>query len=56
MLPVLSLLAFTGCTSIESTGEHQKLTNNRVATYIGQSQEQAQPAASDPDPGYEWFC
>jgi len=37
MLPVLGLLAFAGCTSIESTGEHQKLTNNRVATYMEQS-------------------
>ena len=37
MLPVLGLLALTGCTSIESTGEHQKLTNNHVATYMEQN-------------------
>lgn len=55
ILPVLGILAFTGCSSVGGTADRQQATTNRVATYLEQKQEQAQPADSDPDPGYEWF-
>ena len=53
-LPLLGLLAFTGCASFDGTAGDHNPTNNKVATYMTQSQE-AQPADSDSDPGYEWF-
>src|SRR5260370_21941979 len=49
-LPLLGLLAFTGCASFDGTTDNHNLTNNKVATYMNQSQE-AQPADSDSDPG-----
>ena len=55
ILPVLGILAFTGCSSIGGTADRQQVTTNPVAAYLEQKQEQAQPADSDPDPGYEWF-
>jgi hypothetical protein len=53
-LPLLGLLAFTGCASFHGTADNHNPTNNKVATYMTQSQE-GQPADSDSDPGYEWF-
>jgi hypothetical protein len=53
-LPLLGLLAFTGCASFDGTTDNHNSTNNKVATYMTQSQE-TQPADSDSDPGYEWF-
>jgi hypothetical protein len=50
----LGLLAFTGCASFHGTADNHNPTNNKVATYMTQSQE-GQPADSDSDPGYEWF-
>jgi hypothetical protein len=54
ILPALGILAVTGCSSIQGTADQQQ-TTHRVATYMEQSQENAQAADSDPDPGYEWF-
>ena len=54
ILPVLGILAVTGCSSIEGTADKQQSTH-RGATYMEQSQENPQAADSDPDPGYEWF-
>jgi hypothetical protein len=51
MLPVICLLAFTGCANLRGTSGNQTATTNRVATYL----EQSQPVDQDPHPGYEWF-
>jgi hypothetical protein len=55
ILPMLGLLALTGCASLSGTAENQNPPRNRVATYAEQSREQVQPADSDPGPDYEWF-
>ena len=55
MLPVICLLAFTGCSSIGGTAGHQTATTNRAATYLEQSQEKLDDNPVDPDPTYEWF-
>jgi uncharacterized membrane protein YebE (DUF533 family) len=55
ILPMLGLLAFTGCANLAGTADNQNQRTNRVATYMEQSQEQVQPADSDEDPDYEWF-
>jgi hypothetical protein len=54
ILPVACLIAFTGCSSIESTTAGRPAMNSKVSTYMQENQE---PAAdnSDEDPGYEWF-
>ena len=49
ILPVIGILAFTGCSSIDGTAERQQATTNRMGTYLEQKQEQLQPADSDPD-------
>jgi hypothetical protein len=54
-LPVLGMLAFTGCSSISGTAESQQPMTNHVASYLEPSQEKPQLADSDPDPTYEWF-
>jgi hypothetical protein len=55
--PVICLVAFTGCSSIEGTAKHQTATTNRVTTYMEQAQEKPADKAADqePDPTYEWF-
>jgi hypothetical protein len=55
ILPVLGIVAITGCSSIDGTAERQQVTTNRRTSYLEQSQEKPQPADFDPDPGYEWF-
>jgi hypothetical protein len=55
ILPVIGILAFTGCSSIDGTVERQQATTNRVGTYLEHKQEQLQPADSDPDPGYKFM-
>ena len=57
MLPVICLVAFTGCSHIDSTAGKQTATTNRVATFMEQSQEKPDNNAvdQDPDPTYEWF-
>ena len=55
ILPVVALLVFTGCSSIQGTGGNQKVTSGRVAAYTVERQEQATAADPDPDPTYEWF-
>jgi hypothetical protein len=54
ILPVLGMLAVTGCSSIQGTVDQQQATR-RVTTYMEQRQENLPVADSDPDPGYEWF-
>ena len=54
-LPVLGMLAFTGCSSMSGTAESQQPITNHLASYLEPSQEKPQPADSDPDPQYEWF-
>jgi hypothetical protein len=54
ILPVLGMLAVTGCSSIQGTADQQQ-TTHRVTTYMEQSQQNPPAADSDPDPGYEWF-
>jgi hypothetical protein len=54
ILPVLGMLAVTGCSSIQGTADQQQ-TTRRVTTYMEQRQENPPAADSDPDPGYEWF-
>jgi len=55
ILPVLGIVAITGCSNIDGTAERQQVTTNRTTSYLEQSQEKPQPADFDPDPGYEWF-
>ena len=55
MLPVIGLLAFTGCSSIDGTAQNQMAPKNHVAAYLEQTQEKSQPVDSNPDPTYEWF-
>jgi hypothetical protein len=54
ILPVIGILAFTGCSSIDGTAERQQATTNR-GTYLEQKHQQLQPADSDPGPGYEFM-
>jgi len=54
ILPVLGMLAVTGCSSIQGTADQQQ-TTRRVTTYMEQRQANPPAADSDPDPGYEWF-
>jgi hypothetical protein len=55
LVPALGLLAFTGCASIDGTAQGQWPTDNRVGTYMEQSQQMVQPVDSDLGPGYDWF-
>jgi hypothetical protein len=55
ILPMLGLLAFSGCANLDGTAENQNAGNNRVAAYMNGSAAQVQPADSDQDPDYEWF-
>ena len=55
-LPIIGLLAFTGCANLGSTAEHQAVTTNHAATYLEQMQDRTlNPVDQDPDPTYEWF-
>jgi hypothetical protein len=56
MLPIIGLLAFTGCANLDGTAGHQTAATKRVAAYLEQRQETtANPVDQDPDPTYEWF-
>jgi hypothetical protein len=57
MLPVICLVAFTGCSSLDATAGNQTTETNRVSAYLRQNQEQPENHSvdSDPDPTYEWF-
>jgi len=57
LVPVMCVVAFTGCSSISGTAANRTATTNRVTAYLEHKQENAniQPADSDPDPTYEWF-
>jgi hypothetical protein len=55
ILPIIGLLAFTGCANQDTAG-HQTVTTKRVAAYLEQPQDRTvNPADQDPDPTYEWF-
>jgi hypothetical protein len=53
-LPVLGILAFTGCSSIDGTAGTPQPTTGRVTSYLEQSQEKSQ-ADNWPREPYEWF-
>ena len=57
MLPVICLVAFTGCSSLDATAGNQTTKTNRVGAYLQQNQEKPDndPVDPDPDPTYEWF-
>jgi hypothetical protein len=57
LVPVMGVVAFTGCSSISGTAANGTATTNRVAAYLENKVENAsiQPVDSDPDPTYEWF-
>jgi hypothetical protein len=57
MVPVICLVAFTGCSSLDATAGNQTAKTNRVGAYMEQTQEKPnnQPDDSEPDPTYEWF-
>jgi hypothetical protein len=57
LVPVMGVVAFTGCSSISGTASNRTATTNPVSAYLENKQENAniQPADSDPDPTYEWF-
>ena len=55
ILPIVGLLAFTGCANQDTAG-HQTVTANHPAAYLEQRQETTlTPVDQDPDPTYEWF-
>ena len=39
MLPVICLVAFTGCSSFDATAENETPKANRVGVYLAQNQE-----------------
>jgi hypothetical protein len=51
---VLSIVTFTGCSSLDGTAERQQRTKNGLAVYSEWMQEKSRPADSDPDPAYQW--
>ena len=55
IVSILSIVAFTGCSSLDGSAERQPQTKNGVAVYSEWKHEKPQPAYSDPDPGYKWF-
>jgi hypothetical protein len=57
VLPVICLVAFTGCSSLDATAGNQTTQTNRVGVYLQHNQEEPNkhPVDSDPDPTYEWF-
>jgi hypothetical protein len=68
MLPVICLVAFTGCSSFDATAENQTPKANRVGAYLEQNQEKpnhqvnlrTSEQVTDREPAddgsqYEWF-
>ena len=56
ILPIIGLLAFTGCANLQGTAGNQTVTTKQAAAYLEQRQEPTlTPADHDPDPTYEWF-
>jgi hypothetical protein len=56
ILPIIGLLAFTGCANLAGTAGHQTATTRQAAAYLEQAQDRTVDAADqDPDPTYEWF-
>ncbi|HYZ75267.1 MAG TPA: hypothetical protein VE641_19470 [Chthoniobacterales bacterium] len=68
MLPVICLVAFTGCSSFDSTAENQTPMANGVGAYLTQNQEKpnhqvnlrTNEQVTDREPAddgsqYEWF-
>ena len=56
LLPIIGLLAFTGCANLGDTAGHQTVTTKQTAAYLEQRQDRTlTPVDQDPDPTYEWF-
>jgi hypothetical protein len=56
MLPIMGLLAFTGCANLGGTATNQTGTTKQAAAYLEQAQDRTvSPADQDSDPTYEWF-
>ena len=56
ILPIIGLLAFSGCANLEGSAGHPTATTKQAAAYLEQRQETTlNPADQDPDPTYEWF-
>ena len=56
ILPIMGLLAFTGCANLAGTAGHQTVTTKQAAAYLEQPQDRTiNPVDQDPDPTYEWF-
>jgi hypothetical protein len=56
ILPIIGLLAFTGCANLAGTAGHQTATTKQAAAYLEQPQERTVNSADqDSDPTYEWF-
>ena len=56
ILPIIGLLAFTGCANLAGTAGNRAVTTNQAATYLEQRQDATlNPLDQDPDPTYEWF-
>jgi hypothetical protein len=56
ILPIIGLLAFTGCANLAGTARHQTVTTKQAAAYLEQPQESTlNPVDQGPDPTYEWF-
>ena len=56
MLPMMGLLAFTGCANLGGTAANQMGPTKQAAAYLEQAQDRTiSPVDQDPDPTYEWF-
>ena len=56
MLPIIGLVALTGCANLDGTAGHQTVTSNHAAMYLERQQENTvNPVDQVPEPTYEWF-
>jgi len=61
IVPLLGLVAFTGCSHIDGTADKERLTKNGVLASDGvvvySEWKPAKPRSADlnPNPGYKWF-
>jgi len=56
ILPIIGLVALTGCANLDGTAGHRTVTTNQAAAYLEQRQERTvNPVDQDPEPTYEWF-
>jgi hypothetical protein len=56
VIPAISLTGLAACSNVAGTADEHAMTPHRVATYMVQSNEQADSTEpADDGSGYEWF-